>query len=234
MKQSREQRAESRGLRAHRGLLFVFSLLSALCSLLSGCRTSRPADESAIAPVGAAQDVIQRRDRFEGQRSVVRIRTMSGTQTQSARAQLQVGRSGDMLITVFAPVINTPVMHLYAANGQIVFVNDLDRTAWQGSATDFSGSFGFIGSNPNALALLIMGLPAREAKVEYAETGLQSARLGDMVIAYDPPVYPPKKVVIVRGTQRVEIDHLEDYESPTAIAPLKVPADYRCCVLPHL
>lgn len=202
--------------------------------LLAACRTSRPAGEQPIAPVGAGQDLVQRRDRFEGQRSVVRIRTMNGGQTQSARAQLQVGRTGDMLITVFAPVINTPVIRLYAANGRIVLVNELDQTAWQGNASDFTGSFGFIGSNPNALALLILGLPAKEATVQYSDSGMQSARLQDMVIAYDPPVYPPKKVVIVRGSRRVEIDHLEDYVSPETITPLTVPPGYRCCVLPQI
>ena len=205
--------------------------------LLAGCRTTRPAGEQPIAPItaGAAQELAQRRDRFEGERSIVRIRSMNGAQTQSARAQLQVGRAGDMLITVYAPVVNTSAVRLYAANGQVVFLNDIDRTAWQGRASQFTGSFGFIGANPSALAMLILGLPPREAtSVEYAQSGLQSARLQDVVIAYDPPVYPPQRVVIVRGMQRVEIDHLEDYASPAPIAPLTVPADYRCCELPKI
>jgi hypothetical protein len=222
-----------RGARAQIARGFAIALLI----FVAACRTARPAGEQAVAPLSgtASQELAQRRDRFVGQRSVIRIRTMNGTQTQSARAQLQVGRAGDMLITIYAPVINTTALRLYAANGQIVFVNDIDKTAWQGSATDFTGSFGFVGSNPAALAFLILGLPPRAgAAVTYSDTGIQSARLQDMVVAYDPPVYPPQKVVIVRGMQRVEIDHLEDYVSPEPIAPLTVPAGYRCCVLPQI
>jgi hypothetical protein len=205
--------------------------------VLAACRTTRPAGEQPIAPLTgpAQQALVQQRDHFEGERSVVRIRSTNGVQTQSARAQLQVGRTGDMLITVYAPVVNTSAARLYAANGQIVFVNDLEKTAWQGPASEFAGSFGFIGSDPSALAFLILGLPARDAtSLAYGESGLQSARLQDIVVAYDPPAYPPQRVVIVRGAQRVEIDHLEDYASPAPIEPLKVPADYRCCVLPRM
>lgn len=213
-----------------RRLLFVALIFAA-------CRTARPVGEQPITPLSgaAAQQLVQRRDQFEGQRSVVRIRSMNGAQTQSARAQLQVGRTGDMLITVYAPVLNTSAARLYAANGQIVFLNDIDKTAWQGPAGEFTGSFGFIGANPAALAMLILGLPPREAtSVVYGPAGLQSARLQDAVVAYDPAVYPPQRVVIVRGIQRVEIDHLEDYASPAPIEPLKVPVDYRCCELPKI
>ena len=139
-----------------------------------------------------------------------------------------------MLITVYTP-LNTTAVRLYAANGQIVFLNDLGRTAWQGSAADFAGTFGFLGSDPSAFAFLILGLPPRGVpSVTYADAGLQSARFQDLVVAYDPPVYPPRRVVVVRGTQRVEIDHLETYVSPAPIEKLAVPPGYRCCVMPQL
>lgn len=210
--------------------LLVFALFFA------ACRTATPpAGEQPVAAIAGPvqQKLVELRDQFAGERSVVRIRTNNGVTTQSARAQLQVGRNADMLITVYTPVVNTPAVRLYAANGQIVFLNDLDKTAWQGPANGFAGSLGFIGSDPSALAFLILGLPPRDAtSVVYGDAGLQSARLQDVVVAYDPAAYPPKRVVIVRGAQRVEIDHLEDYVSPSAIEPLTVPSDYRCCVLP--
>ena len=209
--------------------------------LLASCRTTRPAGEQPIASLPSSsreeteRQLTQQREQFTGERSVARIRILTGTQTLSARTQLQVGAGGDMLMTVYAPVLNTTAARLYAANGRIVFLNDIDKTAWQGSASDFSGSFGFVGSNPAALALLILGLPPREgASIDYGAAGMQSARFQDMVVAYDPAVYPPRRVVIVRGMQRVEIDHLEQYVSPTSIPPLTVPSDYRCCVLPQL
>ncbi len=205
-----------------------FAVAVSLALALIACRTARPVGEQPITTLAPPAH-------FTGQRSVVRIRMMNGTQTQSVRAQLQVGADGDMLITAYAPVINTSAVRLYAANGQIVFLNDIDKTAWQGKAGDFTGSFGFIGSNPAALAFLILGIPPKDAtSVEFAGQVLQAARLQDLVVAYDPPVYPPRKVVVVRGVQRVEIDHLEDYASPAPIAPLTVPGDYRCCVLPQL
>lgn len=210
-------------------------LIAAL--ILAGCRTTRPVNEQPVAPLTgpASQELVQRRDRFEGARSVIRIRTITGTQTQSAHAQLQVGRDGSMLMTIYAPVINTSAARLYASNGHIVFLNDVNKTAWEGNAADLTGPFAFIGANPTALAFLILGLPPREATaVAYAPSGLQSARLQDAVVAYDPPEFPPQRVVIVRGMDRVEIDHLEDYVSPVSIEPLTVPAGYRCCVLPQI
>jgi len=201
--------------------------LLVLALVLAACRTSRPAGETPLSPVSNAHDLVQRRDEFQGERSIVRIRRMNGRETQSARAQLQVDRAGDMMITAYAPVINAPALRLYAANGRIVFLNDLNHTAWEGSAGDFTGTLGFVGSNPRALAFLILGLPAKDAKVVFGQYGLQSARLQDVVVAFDPPVYPPQKVVIVHGKDRVEIDHLEDYVSPAPIPPLTVPPDYK-------
>jgi hypothetical protein len=182
----------------------------------------------------AETQLAARRDQFAGARSLVRLRSMNGTQTVSAKAQVQVGAAGDMLITVYTP-LNTTAGRLYASNGQIVFVNDIERTAWQGSATDLGGSFQFIAADPTALAFLLLGLPPRgSATLSYSPAGLQSARYQDLIVAYDPPAYPPQRVVIVRGTQRVEIDHLESFASPARIEPLTVPAGYRCCVMPQL
>lgn len=208
--------------------------------LLAACRTTRPAGEQPVEPLTAttideaAQQLAARRDKFRGARSIVRLRAVTGTQTQSARAQLQVDPSGSLLLTVYTP-LNTTAARLYVANGQAVFLNDMERTAWQGSAADLAGTFGFVAANPGALAFLLLGLPPREeATISYAPSGLQSVRFQDLIVAYDPPVYPPQRVVIVRGMQRVEIDHLESFVSPAPLAPLAVPADYRCCVIPQL
>ena len=223
------------GRRPRRPFAFAFILL-----LLAACRTTRPAGESPLAPLTstspaeAAQQLTARRDEFRGERSVIRIRLNNGSQSLSAKGQMQVGTSGDLLITVYTP-LNTTAARLYAANGEIVFLNDIDRSAWKGSAADFAGSFGFLGPDPSILAFLILGLPPRGlTSITYSDSGLQSARFRDLVVAYDPPVYPPKRVVIVRGMQRVEIDHREIYASPAPIEKLVVPAEYRCCVLPQL
>ena len=213
------------------------ALIAAALIAAAGCRTTRPANEEPVAALTGPpeQALVQKRDHFEGERAVIRIRTVNGTQTQSAHAQVQVARDGAMLLTVYAPVLNTSAARLYASNGHIVFLNDINKTAWEGSAADLTGTFAFVGANPSALAFLILGLPPHEAtSIAYGPSGLQSARLQDAVVAYDPPVFPPQRVVIVRGMQRIEIDHLDDYVSPAPIEPLKVPADYRCCVLPQI
>lgn len=212
----------------------------ALLILIAACRTARPAGEQPIAPLTAtsmdeaAQQLTARRDAFTGARSLVRIRSMNGTQTVSAKAQIQAGAAGEMLITVYTP-LNTTAGRLYASNGQVVFVNDVERTAWRGSAAELGGSFQFLAADPASLAFLLLGLPPRgEATLSFAAGGLQSARYQDLIVAYDPPAYPPQRAVIVRGTQRVEIDYLESFASPARIEPLAVPPEYRCCVMPQL
>lgn len=212
-----------------------------LLLIAAACRTARPAGEQPVDPLTstsiaeAEQQLAVRRDRFTGARSLIRIRSMSGAQTVSAKAQLQVGAAGDMLITVYTP-LNTTAGRLYASPaGQVVFVNDVDRTAWQGTAAGLGGSFQFLAADPPSLAFLLLGLPPRApATLGFAPSGLQSARYEDLVVAYDPPSYPPRRIAIVRGTQRVEIEHLESFSSPAPIEPLTVPEGYRCCVTPQL
>ena len=212
----------------------------AVLLLAVACRTARPAGEQPIAALTstsmseAEQQLTARRDQFSGARSLIRLRSMNGAQTVSAKAQLQVGAAGDMLITVYTP-LNTTAGRLYAAGGKIVFLNDVERTAWQGSASELGGAFQFLAADPASLAFLLLGLPPRgTASLAYAPSGLQSARYQDLIVAYDPPSFPPQRVVIVKGTQRVEIDHLETYASPARLEPLVVPASHRCCVMPQL
>lgn len=208
-----------------------------LALLAAACRTSRPAGEQPLAPVTPSTtseaQLTQRLRDFVGERSLVRLRMM-GDQSITLKAQIQVGAKGDMLMTVYTP-LNTTAARLYAGtDGQVVFLNDIMHSAWKGSAAELGGSLGFVGANPSAFAFLMLGLPAPGASVAYGPEGMQSARYQDVVVAYDPPVFPPKRVVVVRGTQRVEIDHLESFVSPAPIPPLTVPEDYTCCVLPQM
>ena len=39
--------------------------------------------------------------------------------------------------------------------------------------------------------------------------GLRSATAGDVTVTYEPPSFPAKSVVVARGGDRVEIEHLE-------------------------
>ena len=63
---------------------------------------------------------------------------------------------------------------------------------------------------PAETALLILGLPAASGAVyETASTGLRRAVLADAVVSFEPPQFPPVRVVITRGADVVEIEHQE-------------------------
>ncbi|HEY6843662.1 MAG TPA: hypothetical protein VI391_05790 [Thermoanaerobaculia bacterium] len=151
----------------------------------------------------------------------------------TTRGQLQVDSAGRMLMTVYAPVLNTTAARLYVDRDQVIFLNDIDSTAWRGRPSDLSGNLAAFGNSE--LPMLLVGLPASGVNdVAYAPAGIQSVQLGDVVVTYNPPVYPPKDVAIDRGAQHVEIQHLDTYADPGPVQAPAIPHDYRCCVLPQI
>ena len=204
--------------------------------LLSGCRTIRHVPEGTpLTPLtssnarDAAQQLAARRSQFRGERSLIRLRLPNGV---SARAQLQVDPSLRMMLTVYTP-IGTTAARLYSAAGDVVFINDLEKTAWRGRATELGGALDTFATE--AAALLIIGLPpGGDAALSYSPAGLARASLADVIIRFDPPSYPPQHVTIVRGEQQIEIDHLESVEGSETLRAPEVPGNYRCCVAPQL
>lgn len=136
-----------------------------------------------------------------------------------------------MLMTVYTP-LNTTAARLYVDHDQVIFLNDFESTAWRGRPSDLAGSLAAFGNTD--LALLLVGLPASNTSIAYSPSGMQSVRLGDVNVTYQPPSYPPKIVSIDRGAQHVEIEHLDSYVDPDPVAPPEIPRDYRCCVLPQI
>lgn len=202
--------------------------------LLAACRTTRPPNAEPLAPLTAtspaeaAQQLAQRRSEFRGERSLARVRLPQ----ISARGQLQVDAGGRMMLTVYTP-IGTTAARLYVDGQDVIFLDDLRSTVWRGKPSDLSGTLGVFGNT--RLALLLIGLPpAGLDSITYGATGMQSVTLPEVTLTYDPPVYPPKKVVIVRGDQRVEIEHLDSFSDPETLKPPEIPRDYRCCVLPQI
>ena len=60
------------------------------------------------------------------------------------------------------------------------------------------------------MAMLIAGIPPRDdVQYELDPAGLRRASFGDVVVVFDPPAFPAKHVVVTRGEDRVEIEHLE-------------------------
>jgi hypothetical protein len=213
-----------------------------LIALLAACRTTRPAgEETPVAPLtststsDAARQLTARRAQLTGERSLLRIRATNGDRSQSFRAQLQIDNSNRMLLTAYTP-LGTTAVRLYADASEVTFINDLEGSWWHGSAAEFSRSFGFFGTtSPYSMALLIIGLPAEGPMTyDYAAAGLSRANIGDVVVTYDPPSYPPKHVTIVRGGQKLEIEMLEAVTTTASVAKPAAPGGYRCCVAPRL
>src|SRR5581483_5657522 len=115
----------------------------AIALFVVACRTAtRPPNAEPLAPLTsatpqeAAQQLALRRSEFRGERSMIRVRLPQIT----TRGQLQVDGAGRMLMTVYAPVLNTTAARLYVDRDQVIFLNDLDSTAWRGRPSDLSGN----------------------------------------------------------------------------------------------
>ena len=208
-------------------------------ALAVACSTRPPTGEP-LAPVNAASAdealrILQARSaELTGARSLMRMRATSGGRVQSFKAQLQVDPHA-MLLTAYTP-LNTTAMRVYADDSGVVFTNDIEHTAWRGSAAEFARNFGFFGDlAPRDVAKLLIGLPgSRSATYEATPTGLARATAGDVTITYAPPSYPPSRITVARGAQTLEIESLGTVASSERVEPLTVPNDYQCCVAPKM
>jgi hypothetical protein len=180
-------------------------LLVAL-ALGAACRTGRPAGESvsplsAPTPEAAMQQLKDRRDDFDGMRSLMRVRATTKEKTQSFRAQLIVHDRRRMELVAYTPV-GTTALNLRADGDRVTSDPPVAPEAFQ-----FLRAAGL---TPAETAMLILGLPPRDdLRYEVTSTGLQRAEIGDVVVTFDPPSFPATRVVIARGNDRVEIEHLE-------------------------
>jgi len=207
--------------------------------LALACATRPPTGEP-LTPVNAASAdealrILQARSaELKGARSLMRMRATSGGRVQSFKAQLQIDPHA-MLLTAYTP-LNTTAMRIYADDSGVVFTNDVEHTAWRGSAAEFARNFGVFGDlAPRDVAKLLIGLPAsRNLTYETTPNGLARATAGDVTIAYVPPSFPPSHITVTRGAQTLEIESLGTVASPDRVEPLAVPRDYQCCVAPKL
>jgi len=206
------------------------------------CRTVRPPAGAPVQPVTASsadvalRELFARRAAFAGARSLMHVRATRNGQTQSFRALLSVDSSNRMQLVALTP-LGTAAATIFAEDGQVTFLNEIERTYWQGSAADFARTFGFFGAlSPADMAILLMGLPPSREGITYepTATGLARATAGDVVVTFDPPIQPPKNVVVARGDQKLEIEHLDIAASTAPLTPPAIPANYRCCYPPRL
>jgi hypothetical protein len=172
----------------------------------ASCRTARPSG-APIAPLtsttadAAMQQLRERRSAFTNVHSLMRVRATTNGNTQSFRAQLTVHDAQRMELVAYTPVGTTALT--LKANGN-------DVTTDPEVAPE---SFAFLraaGLTPAETAMLLLGLPPRDdMSVEFAPTGLAQATVGELTISFEPPSFPARRVIVTRGADRVEIEHLE-------------------------
>lgn len=184
--------------------------------LVCGCRTARPAGEP-LAPLNAPtadaamRELVVRRAALGTVRTLMRVRVTANGKTQSFRAQMAVEDGRQMNLIAYTPV-GTTALTLTADGSEVTVRNHLEDSEWAGSASELARTFGFLGSSliPAEMAQLILGLPPRDdLQYDVTPTGLRAASSGDLSVTFEPAVFPPKNVVVVRGADRVEIEHLE-------------------------
>jgi hypothetical protein len=157
------------------------------------------------------QELRERRAALGTVRTLMRVRVTTGGRTQSFRAQMAVEDGTRMNLVAYTPV-GTTALTLTANGAEVSVKNHLEGSEWEGSAGELARTFGFLGSSlvPAEMAQLILGLPPREdLQYDVTQTGLARATSGDLEVTFEPPVFPPKHVLVVRAGDRVEIEHLE-------------------------
>lgn len=77
---------------------------------------------------------------------------------------------------------------------------------------------------------------SRDGAIIYTATagGLASATFAGSAVSFDPPGYPPAKVSIVRGDQRLDVTYREIGTTTETFAPPEVPKGYRESGVPGL
>lgn len=149
-----------------------------------------------------------RRASFRGAKSLMRVRATTNGKTQSFKAQLSVQDADSMELIAYTPVGTTAAI-IRVDNGRVSVDNKIEGTQSQGTIAQI---FGFLGTAlpPGEMAMLILGLPPRDdVQYDVAPTGLARASLGNISATFTPPAFPAKQVVITRGADRIEIEHLE-------------------------
>jgi len=170
------------------------------------CRTGRPSG-APVAPLtaptreAAMAQLQERRAQFHGMKSLMRVRATRNGQTQSFRAQLAVHDPRRMELVAYTPV-GTTALTLKANGNDVIADPPVPPDA-----------FAFLRAAdlvPAEVGMLILGLPPRDdLPLEVAPAGLVSASAGGVTVTFDPPSFPAKHLVITRGSDRIEIEHLE-------------------------
>ncbi|HEY0593176.1 MAG TPA: hypothetical protein VGF40_15500, partial [Thermoanaerobaculia bacterium] len=142
---------------------------------------------------------------------------------------------------------------IYADGARVVFVNERERTWWEGSFAEFASRTGlFRGielARPADFALLLLGIPPDDVALEgdgaSAPSGLryrvERTGLAEVLttgnaarVLYIPPAYPPIRVAIESQGSRLEIYHHEIVPGAVEVTLPAPDASWTCCVLPRV
>ena len=192
-----------------------------LLALLVACASSRPggvplAPLTATSPEEAMEQLRVRRETFRETRSLMHVRATTNGKTESFRARLVVHDPRRMELVAYTPV-GTTALTLRAVGERVHVKNYLENTEWDGSVDRLPEPFKFLagGLHPAEMAMVVLGFPLPFDRSdlgmddEVTPAGLKAVMIGDMNFSFDPPAFPAKHVVITRGEDRVEIEHLE-------------------------
>lgn len=148
---------------------------------------------------------------FAGARSLMRVRATTAGKTQSFKAQLVIPNRDSMELIAYTP-LGTTAVTIRADGDRVSFVDHVEKSSWEGSPEDLARSLSIYATSmkPAEMAMLLIGLPAAQG-VEYVSTpsGLQSGSTPEVAVMFEPPQFPPKRVVVRRGADLVEIEHME-------------------------
>jgi hypothetical protein len=175
-------------------------------AFLFSCRSMRPVGEP-IAPLTSAsiadttRQLHELRANFRGIRSLMRVRATTNGKTQSFRAQLIVHDAQEMELIAYTPV-GTTAMTMRANGNAITTDPEVAPDAF-----DFLRTAGL---TPAETGMLLLGIPPRDdVWVEIATGGIAAATAGEIAVRYEPPSFPAKSVIVTRGGDRIELEHLE-------------------------
>jgi hypothetical protein len=172
--------------------------------LLFACRTVSGPALSPLRAKSPEEALIQLRARvenFSGARSLMRVRVMTPEKTQSFRAQLVIPDRNTTDVIVYTPV-GTTAGAIHGSGDQLT----LDG----GEPPPPEIHRLFANRKPAEMAMVLIGLPAvSDAVYDATPAGLRRAVVGDTVVEFEPPQFPPRRVVVRRGSDVLEIEHVE-------------------------
>jgi hypothetical protein len=210
-----------------RGRVIAAALLAAAL-FASAC--ARPAGEqfrplTAPDPDAAYRELLRIRGSFSGIQSYARMRASSGERRQSFNARIAIDRSGRARIDGLTP-LGTAAITIWSDGQNVVYLDHVNSIVWTGRASALSGALRVVAERG---ALLVAGLPADDPAVRHraVATGLAEAEVAGVRFTYDPPQFPPQRVVVESGTDRLEIEHAEFRSGTSDVTAPRIDASYR-------